>query len=150
MSPFMLRVIITALLLFHAFGQLMGVIPALWTFRKENQYGPAWLKAWSSHSWLLSRWMGEKTARIVCGAIYFAAFIGFIATVLSLVNLLLPHEWWRALAVTSSVISLVALALFWKALLFFFPHKIGDIVMNVAILICLHVVNWPPETMIGF
>ena len=62
----------------------------------------------------------------------------------------IPHAWWRPLATISAVISLLALALFWNALIFLFPHKVGALAINVATLICLLALNWPAEADLGF
>ncbi|MGD8398217.1 MAG: hypothetical protein PVG11_05120, partial [Anaerolineae bacterium] len=59
-------------------------------------------------------------------------------------------DWWRTLAVASSVISLVALLLYWDALIFLFPHKVGALAVNVATLVCLLVLSWPSEADLGF
>ena len=42
------------------------------------------------------------------------------------------------------------IALYWNALMLFFPHKVGAIGVNVAILACLLGANWPTEAAIGF
>jgi hypothetical protein len=54
------------------------------------------------------------------------------------------------LATVSALISLVALLLYWNALIFFFPHKVGALAVNIATLVCLLVLNWPAETDLGF
>jgi hypothetical protein len=61
-----------------------------------------------------------------------------------------PHEWWRTLAIVSAVVSLVALALFWNAFIYLFPHKVGAIAVNVAVLVGLLWANWPSEADIGY
>ncbi|NIV33964.1 MAG: hypothetical protein GWN58_32320, partial [Anaerolineae bacterium] len=45
------------------------------------------------------------------------AGIGFIAAGLALFDVLLPHDWWRALAVAASVVSLILCILFWNTYL---------------------------------
>jgi hypothetical protein len=61
-----------------------------------------------------------------------------------------PHDLWRPLALVSVGVSLVALALYWNALIMLFPHKIGDIAVNVAVLIGLLALNRPTEMDLGF
>jgi hypothetical protein len=63
---------------------------------------------------------------------------------------LVPHEWWRMLAIVSAVVSLIALVLFWNAFIYLFPHKVGAIAVNVAVLVGLLWANWPSEADIGF
>jgi hypothetical protein len=128
----------------------MGVIPGLRLFGAGGSSGPDWLKNWSSRSWLLSDLLGDTASRIICAGLFLAAFIGFIGAALGLLGVLVPHQWWRTLAVAAAVISLVALALFWKAFVLLFPHKVGNIGVNIAVLVCLLRANWPMEADIGF
>ena len=44
-----------------------------------------------------------------------------IAAGLAMFGILLPHDWWRALAIASSVVSLVLCALFWNTYLIVGP-----------------------------
>jgi hypothetical protein len=73
-----------------------------------------------------------------------------ITAALGLLDWLVPHESWRTLAVVSAVISLVAVALFWRALMLFFPHKVGCLSVDLATLVCLLWLNWPTKAAIGF
>lgn len=94
--------------------------------------------------------MGDTVSRILCIILYGLALIGFVGTALALLGWGVPHDWWRTLAVASAVISLAALLLFWNALIFLFPHKVGDLAVNVATLVCLLALNWPAEANLGF
>ena len=78
------------------------------------------------------------------------ALIGFAGAGLALFGWLVPPDSWRALAVTASVISLIAIALYWNALILFFPHKVGAIGVSVAVLVSLLWVNWPSQVDIGY
>jgi hypothetical protein len=49
-----------------------------------------------------------------------------------------------------AIIGSLHLALFWDALIFLFPHKVGALAINVATLICLLALNWPAEVDLGF
>jgi hypothetical protein len=82
--------------------------------------------------------------------LYLAGLVGFLGAALALLGWGVPHDWWRTLAVASSVISLVALLLYWDALIFLFPHKVGALAVNVATLVCLLVLSWPSEADLGF
>jgi hypothetical protein len=67
-----------------------------------------------------------------------------------LLGWLVPHDSWRTLAVAAAVISLVAIALYWNALILLFPHKVGAIAVNVATLVGLLAANWPTEAALGY
>jgi hypothetical protein len=118
----------------------------LWaSFLREVDVG-----SWSSRSWLLTDLFGDSLARIVCIILYGAALIGFIAAVLGLMGWAVPHDLWRTLAIVSAVISLIAVGLYWNGLILLFPHKIGAIGVDIAVLVCLIALNWPAEADIGF
>jgi hypothetical protein len=150
MSGTTLRILITLVLLVHGVGHVMGTMPALGLLDDERRSGQGWLKNWSSRSWLLTDLLGDTAARVVCVILYGAALIGFLGAALGLAGWLVPHDWWRTLVVVSAGISLVAIALYWNALILLFPHKVGALAVNVATLVCLLVLNWPTEADIGY
>lgn len=141
MSPSTLRAIIGLVFLVHGIGHIMAFFPALNISSTET---------WHHRSWLLTDLIGDTASRVFNIILFGAAFIGFIAAGLGLIDWLVPHDSWRTLATVSAVISLVALALFWNSFVAFFPNKIGAIVVNVAVLWGLLVANWPTEADIGF
>lgn len=148
MSGSTLSLTIALVLLLHGIGHVMGVIPALRFFDSERA-SSEWLRNWNSHSWLLTDLLGEGSARAICFVLYAAAAIGFVMAALALPGWLVPHDWWRALAIAASLVSLAALALYWEALIFLFPHKIGCIGVDVAVLACLLWAAWPTEAVLG-
>lgn len=141
MSGTTLRAIIAIVLFGHGVGHAMGIIPAL----RDVKVG-----SWSSRSWLLTDLLGDSLSRILCIILYGAALIGFVAAALGLMGWTVPHDSWRTLAVASAVISLVAVGLYWNGLILLFPHKIGAIGVDIGVLVCLIVLNWPAEVDIGF
>ena len=149
MSGTVLRAIVAFVIAFHGLGHAMGIIPALGIVNTEGA-SQGWLQKWSSHSWLLTNLLGNTVSGILCVVLYGAALIGFLSAALALLGWGIPHDWWRTLALASAVVSLVALLLFWNALIFFFPHKVGALAINIATLICLLALNWPAEADLGF
>ena len=149
MSPTLLRIIIAGVLAFHGVGHAMGIIPALQLRFFQNQTG-AWAQNWSSHSWLLTPLLGDAISRILAIILFVVPLIGFVGSALGLMGWLVPHEWWQMLAIVSAVVSLIALVLFWNAFIYLFPHKVGAIAVNVAVLVGLLWANWPSEADIGF
>ena len=128
----------------------MGIIPALGLFDTQRSSNPDWVQGWSSHSWLLTDLMGETAARFINVTLFAAALIGFLGAALGLMGWGVPHDWWRTLAVVSAVISLAAVVLYWNALIFFIPHKVGALSVSIATLVCLLWLHWPTEADIGF
>jgi hypothetical protein len=149
MSGPLLRAIIAFVFAFHGVGHAMGMIPALGIVDVEHS-SQGWMKNWSSRSWLLTNLLGDIVSRVLCVLLYGVALLGFVGAALALLGWGVPHEWWRTLAVASAVVSLVALLLFWNALIMLFPHKAGALAIDIATLICLLVLNWPTEAALGF
>lgn len=135
MSGRKLQWLIALVLLTHAIGHIMGILPA---------FGLSPSPTWTSHSWLLSGLLGQSVANGVSTVIWLAATIGFLLTALALMGWGVPHVWWRPLAVVSAVVSLIGLFLFWNAFAAWF-NKAGAILVDVTILIGLLVRHWPSE-----
>ena len=141
MSGTTLRIIIAGVFLVHGVGHVLGFFPA---FRLTTVEG------WTSYSWLITPLLGDTAARVISVILFGAALLGFIAASLSVMSWLVPHDLWRTLAIVSSVISLIALILFWNAFPALIPNKIGAVAVDVATLVCLLWLNWPSEAAIGY
>ena len=89
-------------------------------------------------------------SRILSIILFLVALVGFVASALALLGWVVPHDWWRTLAVVSAVISIVTIVLFWNAFVAFFPNKVGALGVDIAVLVCLLVLNWPTEAMLGY
>jgi len=144
-----LRWVIIAVLAFHAIGQLMGAMPALGLLGAGAEDGPAWRRNWHACSWLLGRVLSARVSRAICAALWLAAFAGFTGTVVSLLGWLDPSEGWRALATGAAAASLLALLLFWNSLILLVPHKVGNLLVNVAVLVGVVLLNWPGDANLG-
>jgi|GEM_PF-311013 len=135
MSNSLVRTIFAVILLFHGVGHFMGVIPALRIFGAGTDSGPSWQNKWSSRSRILSGFLNESAARRLCAALFVAAMIGFMGAGLGLLGwIIVPFQAWRISALVSSLISLLALFLYWNAFILFFPHKLGAIAVNLMVL----------------
>jgi hypothetical protein len=141
MSGTTLRALVAVVLFLHGIGHSMGVIPAL---------KPGSVEGWNSHSWLLTPILGETVSRILSIILFSLALIGFVASTLALLGWVVPHDWWRMLALVSAVISIVTIVLFWNAFVTFFPNKVGALGVDIAVLVCLLALNWPTEAMLGY
>jgi hypothetical protein len=148
MSSTLLLAIVAIVLFGHGIGHAMGIIPALGILDLSGSE-QSLLRNWSSDSWVLTDLLGDTVARVVCIGLYLAALVGFIGATLALLGWGVPREWWRPLALVSAGISLVALVLFWNALILLFPHKIGALAVNGVTLVGLLVLDWPSEAILG-
>lgn len=141
MSPTALRIIIAAVLFIHGIGHFMGVIPAMQLVN---------VKGWNSRSWLLTPLIGEATSRVLSAVLFMVALVGFIASAMALLGWLVPHEWWQTLAIVSAMLSLITIVLFWNAFVSLIPNKVGALGVDIAVVVCLLMLNWPAEADIGF
>jgi hypothetical protein len=129
-----MKLIITAVLIFHGVGQLMGILPVFHFLKSDTPDAPSWAKNWSSRSWLLGKTLGEIGSKVLCFILYFAAFLLFTAAAMALNGWVFSESAWVTFAFIGAVVSATALALFWHGLIMLFPHKIGDIAVNFAVL----------------
>jgi hypothetical protein len=141
MSVTTLGIIIALVLFAHGIGHAMGLIPIL---------GLGGTETWNAKSWLLTGLLGDRFSRVIGFILFAVPLVGFIGAALGLMDWLVPHDWWRTLAIVSAAISLVAVALFWNAFVMLFPNKIGAIAVDVAVLIGLLIANWPTEAQLGY
>jgi hypothetical protein len=93
--------------------------------------------------WLRGTLSG-KTLQMIAIVLAVIAGVGFFAAGLAMFDVLLPHDWWRALAVASSVVSLIPCALFWNAYLIVGP------VIAIGIIVAPGFLHWPTEAVLGY
>ena len=135
-----LRILIGVLLILHG---LIHVILAV--MPNPNAAKPAaatFFSEWAS-TWLLGA-LSARTVQIIAIVLAVIAGVGFFAAGLAMFDVLLPHDWWRALAIASSVVSLVLCALFWNAYLIVGP------VVAVGIIVVVGFLHWPAEALLGY
>jgi hypothetical protein len=92
----------------------------------------------SARSWLLTNLLGDTVTRGIGSLLWLAALAGFIAVAVGIMG---QSAWWRAPAIGSSIVSLVALALFVGKN----PTQpvISAGLFDVAVLVALLVLRWP-------
>lgn len=98
----------------------------------------------SAHSWLLTGTLGDTLARLIGAAIWLAGLVGFGAVA---VGIFTQTDWWRSLAVISSIISIAGLILFWANPVA--SPVVSALVFDAVVLTALLVFHWPPATVIG-
>lgn len=128
------RTILAIIVMAHGIGHVLFVVPCLGI----AQWGQ------STHSWLLTRGLGDTLTRAIGTLIWLAVIAGFTAAG---VGLLGQHTWWRTVAVAAAGVSLLGIVIF--------AHG-GDVqsqlspgLMNVAILVALLWVHWPSVDLVG-
>jgi hypothetical protein len=134
-----LRIAGAVLMFLHGFGHVQGVIAGL---------GHATVEGHHPRSWLLTPLTGETTAKILVVIIYAACMALWMAAALSLVGLLVPHELWRTLTTAAAIISIIAVLLFWNALMLPF-NRIAALVVDLGALVALYWLHWPSEADLG-
>jgi hypothetical protein len=109
-----MKILITVLIVVH------GIIVASQSSGSYNPVGgvknPAWLSWWPSNlgqSWLLSLLGIERSFIARAGGfLWLFAGIALMAAGLGALGVIVPHAWWRGLALTGAAISLVMLAIY--------------------------------------
>src|SRR5512134_3490157 len=135
MNADLLKVVIGGVVGAHGIGHVLGWMPA---------WGIAKFEGMSSHSWLLTGLVGDGTARLVGGALWFVPMVGFLAAT---AGFFLGQGWWRPVAVGSAAVSLVALVLFFDALPV--SSRVGCVAVDLAVLYGVLVAGWPSASAVG-
>lgn len=143
MSDQIIKFIIGAALLLHGLGHGGALGALIWIkFRPGDNTG-AW---WAARSWLLPS-LPTATATAVASVFWVLSLIGFVAAALSFWGVLVPGDAWRQLAVTSAIISILGIALFFGTWPTF--NTIAALAVNIAVLITQLWLHWPPQSMFG-
>ncbi len=127
MSESTIRILIAGVLFVHGIGHTLG-------FWKPARSLP-FLK------------VPESTLRLVGGVVWVLVAVGFIVSSMSLYSVLVPAGWWRLLAVVFAAVSLAGLVLFGRSWPIF--NFVGASAMNLAVLVALLWLNWPPLDMLN-
>ena len=132
MSNDVWRILIGLVIIAHGAGHILFLGP--WVGRAR------WGQA--GHSWLLSGRVPDIVVLVVGDALWLVAMFGFMVAGGGILG---QHEWWRALAVASAVVSLLGLALFGRPIQPVYSAGLMDIVILVALLL----VHWPSVNLVG-
>ena len=135
-----LKNLIGALLVLH--GVLHAILAVLPNPNAAEPGAATFFSEWAA-SWLRGRLSGRALQTIAI-ALAVIAGVGFLAAGLAMFGALLPHDWWRALSIASSAVSLVLCVLFWNVYLIVGP------VVAVVIIVALGFAHWPTEAALGY
>lgn len=132
----MVKIVVAVVLFAHGIGHVLGPLQVA----KVAQVNPTW----AGDSWLLTSVAGQTASNVVGLVLWVAAMVGFVASA-AVVMGWLPASWWVPLAVGSSVVSLVAIALFPAA----FPptSTIGAVIVDIAVLVAVLGLKWAPTAL---
>jgi hypothetical protein len=135
-----LRTLIGVLLVLH--GLIHGILALIPNPDAAKPVVATFFSAWAG-SWLRSG-LSDRTLQTIAIALAVVAGTGFLAAGLALFGFVLPHDWWRPLALASSAVSLVLCVLFWNVYLIVGP------VVAVGIIVALGLFQWPAEAILGY
>jgi hypothetical protein len=135
-----LRVLIGVLLVLH--GVIHGILAMLPNPSAAKPVAATFFSEWAS-PWLRGMLSGSAL-QILATVLAAIAGVGFLAAGLAMFDILLPHDWWRALAIASSVVSLILCVLFWNTYLIVGP------VVAIGIIVVVGLIQWPTEGMLGY
>ena len=135
-----LRILIGVLLIIHGVIHWLLAMtpnpeapePAVATFFSQ------WSRPW------LRELLSGGAIQAVAVTLAVIAGLGFVAAGMAVLDLVLPHAWWRLLAIGASVVSLILCLVFWKSWLIAGP------VVAVGIIVVVGLLNWPVEATLGY
>jgi hypothetical protein len=144
MSPQIIRIIITAVLLLHgiAHGRALVALIAYATGANPSPRLPI-------RSWLFPG-LPLRTAAIIASIFWLLATLGFIAAGLSFWGVMFPPAAWRQLAILSAVISTLGILLFsatWPGASTRKESTLDVLIallVNLAVFVALLGLHWPP------
>lgn len=123
----LLRIVIGLLLIIH------GV--AHWTLPN------GWDTSSSENPWLLGSFGLSANAIHTIGIVL--SIVTILVFMASGVALFAHLSWWRILAVSASIISLLMILLFWKF------NMVFGALLDVGIIVALLLIHWPSEELLG-
>jgi hypothetical protein len=100
-----------------------------------------WDTSASENSWLLGN-LGLNASAIHTFSMVLSIIV-LLIFLASGVALFAHLSWWRVLAVSASIISLVMILLFWRS------NMVFGVVINVGVIIALFVAHWPSKELLG-
>jgi hypothetical protein len=138
MSPKSMQILVPLVLIVHGIGHTMGIFPAVGLFSNEK---------WHARSWLLTDAIGDMPTRVISIVLWAVLAIGFILAGAGAFGWSATQPSWRTLTVVLSIILLAAVVVFWNSFAAI-HNKLGAIAVNIAALVCILALNWPPTDLI--
>jgi hypothetical protein len=143
MSDPMIKLLAGGVLLLHGLGH-GGALGALaWIRLRPGTPAGDWLAA---RSWLVPS-LPADTATTIASAVWVVSLTGFLAAALGFWGILVPGDMWRQLAAVSAVISLLGILAYFGTWPTF--NTLAALRVNVAVLVALLWLHWPPQATFG-
>jgi hypothetical protein len=138
----MFRLVIGGVLLIHGLGHGGALGALIWIHLRPGTETDGWSAA---RTWLASSLTGD-TATLIASAFWIASLVGFVVAALSFWGVLMPGEVWKPLAVSSALVSMVGIVLFFGTWPMF--NTLAALAVNIAVLVAASL-NWPPQSVFG-
>ena len=130
----MLRTLVAVFVMLH--GLVHAILAMVPSPKAPNQGFAMFL--FGEGSWLLPG-LTKSTGQTITITAAMIATIGFVAAGLGIFDVLFPFDWWRGLAIGSSVVSLLLLVAFWDM------NLIVGLLIDGALLVTLLFTDWLPR-----
>ena len=143
MSDQAIKLIATSVLLVHGLGHGGALAALAWIRLRPGTPTGGWLAA---RSWLVPSLTGD-TAMTIAAAFWIVSLVGFVIAAMSFCGVVVPGSVWRPLAVASAIVSTVGVVLFlgtWPM-----NYTLAALGVNVAVLVAVLWLGWPPEATFG-
>lgn len=149
MSPQTIKILITAILLLHGIAHGRAFLMLIAQASGNEAATPLPVRSWLFPS------LASRTAAILASLFWVLSTVGFVLAALSFWGTFELGAGWRQIAVVSAIISTVGIALFsgiWPGAPSRRLSNIDTIIalaVNLAVLVALVWLQWPPQEMFG-
>jgi hypothetical protein len=136
-SDDVLRIVVGGVLLLHGIAHLGALGALAWVSSGRDAGGWKLPRMWLAPS------LSLRTTTIVAVVFWVAATIGFVLAALSFWSIILPVEWWQALAFVSALVSGSGILLYLGTWATF--NTIAALAVNLGVLVAV-IIGWPPAS----
>ena len=143
MSEQTIKLVAAGVLLLHGLGHGGALGALVWIRFRPGTPAGDWL---SARSWLVPS-LPADTATILASAFWIVSLVGFVIAAMSFWGVVIPGSAWRPLAVVSALVSIAEITFFFGTWPMF--NTLAALGVNVAVLVAVLWLRWPPEAMLG-
>ncbi len=143
MSDQTIRLIAAGVLLLHGLGHGGALAALAWIRLRPGTPTGSWHAA---RSWLVTS-LPADTATTIASAFWVVSLVGFVIAAMSFWGVVIPGSVWRPLAVASALVSATGIVMFFGTWPMF--NTLAALGVNVAVLVAVLWLRWPPEAALG-